>query len=757
MESKIPSTDVPSTTPTSNTRSPSKWDAARALLHSGQLHSLIEQDQNIRHKCLHHIVAARLKQNGGNTTQKIKRERKKTGKNRRDTKAVKEAPLFVDDFFSMIKSNNDKDNGGTTKTGASVSNDLVMLQTTDKKGTRKNYWKKKRPQGYTLEDLDNKDIGDTQSSNDKHPNHSLATRSMAPLFGSRSSLKQRSIIKQGFANVQSLWILHIQINNAEKLSNIDGIFGNCNPYVSVSINNEMLRTPSSPPSSVPPNSSIIPLTQVALTNVVHNNTKNPKWNYKKEVKLAIGGNTEYGSIFNIIQNMKLKFTVRDADQTRDKYLGHYEFNGQELIELLQLNQFNNSQYKNLNLKRVKLKNNSTIKHSNGYITVGAAIQEKHLIDSPDDCLNSSLLSGIATTKDKSNSPTSVRINRINRINRTTSNASNKGGDDDDDNEWNCDGEYLPTTDDLLLTAADKRTSFRRSHSTVLRSKKSFSFSTTNSSPKTMLSDKSLNSSLSSSPPPLSPSLSSSTTTSTTTTSTTTGDHDLSYISSSTVETKTTTETKNDPSSVFVTSKMSPTIAHRGKELSKQKSLNDSTVFNNANGVAPLLTKNVSKSKKKNIVPPSKTPSILWHKLLPSNILAKKESDIKKVMHVTERLKDIKYASYRIQSRTIIVIMIWLWLYYSLVWCESNVFVYFQTYIYIGCTISIMIGILYLKNNVTASVHSIQTKQLSDISNRYRRITNKSKQNFTVIPALYSFFLGFFSWFFSLTFFSYLFL
>ena len=118
---------------------------------------------------------------------------------------------------------------------------------------------------------------------------------------SRHGLKQARS-----SRVQSIWVLHLYVERAEKLHNADGMFGKSDPYVSVSINQDELNSLDQVLENGGSNlkSSRVQLQQLALTPVLRNTLK-PIWKYHTEVRLALGGN----DITQWLKHMKLTFTV----------------------------------------------------------------------------------------------------------------------------------------------------------------------------------------------------------------------------------------------------------------------------------------------------------------------------------------------------------------------------------------------------------------------------------------------------------------
>ena len=300
--------------------SPSRWTPFRKALHAGQLHNLIAQDQNVRHKCLHQIVAARLSANGGKTTPKLLKEQQEDEylslERRRLTPEAK-TPVTKQLFMlqTTAKKKKDQNEPPTLAKNALVKVPTVpILSSTKDRGDQgaqgaqgdykdnkdhttpvKKHPKGYRPTGYTLKDprLSN----DTKSArtlkskfskkknkkntneenvrqfferyetyqNETNTNHNgvdPVRHSLMSRYSSSFKLKQPTTTQQGYTNVQSLWVLHLHVARAESLHNSDGMFGKSDPYVSVSINSDRLNRISGVVSGSPGTDTHLALTPV---------------------------------------------------------------------------------------------------------------------------------------------------------------------------------------------------------------------------------------------------------------------------------------------------------------------------------------------------------------------------------------------------------------------------------------------------------------------------------------------------------------
>jgi len=217
-------------------------------LHDGEVRDLIDSDLNVRHKQLHHIVAARLAANGNKTTPTLLKEKAWKGT----------APK--------------------AKIMAKATNKLIMLQSSIKKA--------KRPKNYSLIDTD--DVVSTEMAT-KHQELQPTTPLVS--LSRHVSLKQCSIHQEGVAGSQALWVLHLHIVSAEKVHNADGVFSKSDPYVQVSV---LLNTPSVSTYNTTNTKKEMPRS-IALTPVVKSTTK-PCWNYETDVSLAMNNNQTRDSL-----------------------------------------------------------------------------------------------------------------------------------------------------------------------------------------------------------------------------------------------------------------------------------------------------------------------------------------------------------------------------------------------------------------------------------------------------------------------------
>ena len=214
-------------------------------LHDGEVRDLIDSDLNVRHKQLHHIVAARLAANGNKTTPTLLKEKGIPPK---------------------------------AKIMAKAANKLIMLQSSIKKA--------KRPKNYSLIDTD--DVVSTEMAT-KH--QELQPTTPLASLSRHVSLKQCSIHQEGVAGSQALWVLHLHIVSAEKVHNADGVFSKSDPYVQVSV---LLNTPSVSTYNTTNTKKETPRS-IALTPVVKRTTK-PCWNYETDVSLAMNNNQTRDSL-----------------------------------------------------------------------------------------------------------------------------------------------------------------------------------------------------------------------------------------------------------------------------------------------------------------------------------------------------------------------------------------------------------------------------------------------------------------------------
>lgn len=214
-------------------------------LHDGEVRDLIDSDLNVRHKQLHHIVAARLAANGNKTTPTLLKEKGIPPK---------------------------------AKIMAKAANKLIMLQSSIKKA--------KRPKNYSLIDTD--DVVSTEMAT-KH--QELQPTTPLASLSRHVSLKQCSIHQEGVAGSQALWVLHLHIVSAEKVHNADGVFSKSDPYVQVSV---LLNTPSVSTYNTTNTKKETPRS-IALTPVVKSTTK-PCWNYETDVSLAMNNNQTRDSL-----------------------------------------------------------------------------------------------------------------------------------------------------------------------------------------------------------------------------------------------------------------------------------------------------------------------------------------------------------------------------------------------------------------------------------------------------------------------------